>query len=88
MNLEILGIIASIIGLSGFIPQIIRGYKLKRLEDLSYFSLFFGLTAMTLWLIYGINKRSVSLIFGNIVGIMFTLIIVGLKYHYSKLLRK
>lgn len=84
MNWEIWGITAGLITSSGFIPQIIKGYRSKSLEDLSYLLNTFLAAGMGMWLVYGIVIRSVSVIVANIIGVVLNLVLIGMKYYYEK----
>jgi MtN3 and saliva related transmembrane protein len=84
MNWEIFGIAAGVITISGFIPQIIRGYRTKQLDDLSYFLNIFLIVGMSMWVVYGIQKDSFSVIISNIAGIALNFVLLSMKYLYSK----
>ena len=81
---DIFGIFAGLIATCSFVPQIIKGIKTKKLDDLSYFMLFFLSTGMALWIVYGIHLSSFPIIFANSVGILFNIILIYLKRNYSK----
>ena len=51
--LTILGVAAGILILSGWVEQIIKGYKTKSLKDVSKFLMIFISAGAVLWLIYG-----------------------------------
>ncbi len=81
---EIWGTVAGLITTSGYIPQIIKGYKTKKLEDLSYFlNIFFGL-GMLMWLVYGIAVDSLAIIIANVIGVTLNFIIILMKYYYHQ----
>ena len=52
--IDLLGLIAGAITSLGFIPQLIQGYRTKKLNDVSYYMLLTLAVGMTLWLLYGI----------------------------------
>lgn len=82
-TLEILGLIAGAITSIGYLPQIYKGYKTKKLNDVSYYMpavLAFG---MTLWLIYGIILNAFAVIVANIFGITFSILLIIMKKKYS-----
>ena len=84
MNWQLFGIVAGALTSFGFVPQIIRGWKTKHLNDLSYWMnglLAFG---MGMWLVYGINKRDVAIIAANIAGVTFNLTLMLMKFYYGK----
>ena len=51
--IEIMGLIAGVVTSIGFIPQLLKGYMTKKLEDVSYFMPIVLAFGMTLWFIYG-----------------------------------
>ncbi len=84
MNWEIFGLIAGAITASGFVPQIIKGYRTKKLDDISYFLGILIATGMFMWMIYGIHINSLSVIVANILGVCFNLILIVMKYAYAR----
>ena len=56
----ILGLIAGAVTSMGFIPQLIRGYKTKELDDVSYYMPAILAVGMSLWLLYGFFCPRVS----------------------------
>jgi len=53
-TMAIIGIVAGILILSGWVPQIVRGYKTKRLNDVSAYLMILIFAGAALWLVYGI----------------------------------
>ena len=84
MNWEIFGLVAGAITVSGFLPQIIKGYKTKSLNDLSYLLNTLICVGMLMWIIYGIVFGSLSIIVANVVGVILNLILLIMKYNYSE----
>ena len=84
MNWEIFGLVAGAITVSGFLPQIIKGYKTKSLNDLSYLLNTLICVGMLMWTIYGIVLGSLSIIVANVVGVTLNLTLLIMKYNYSK----
>ena len=54
-TLGVVGILAGILILSGWVPQIIKGYKTKRLNDVSSYLMICIFAGAVLWLVYGIE---------------------------------
>ena len=48
-----LGLVAGAVTSMGFIPQLIRGYRTKELDDVSYFMPSILAIGMSLWFLYG-----------------------------------
>jgi len=82
-TLELFGLIAGAVTSIGFIPQLIKGYKTKRLEDISYFMPIVLAIGMTMWFIYGFLISAIAVIIANIFGVSCCLILIGLKKKYS-----
>lgn len=83
LAVEILGLIAGAVTSLGFIPQIIKGYRTKKLEDISYLMPIILATGMTIWLIYGIFIPAFAVVIANAFGIFCCLTLVFLKKIYS-----
>lgn len=84
MEWKIIGILAAICTTSGFIPQIIRGVRTKRLDDVSpimYAILIFG---FSLWLSYGAYLKDVIIISANAAAIAFGVFVLILRYKYMR----
>ena len=81
---SILGIIAAVLVTSSFIPQIFKGYRTKHLDDVSYWLMITICVGMSLWIGYGIIKNDFVIIGANISTIILNLILVVMKFRYSK----
>lgn len=78
----IIGIIASVSVTSGFIPQIIRGIRTKRLDDVSPGMYMFIIFGMCMWIFYGIHLKDKIIIGANITGLVFSATVLFLRYMY------
>ena len=78
-----LGLIAGAITSLGFIPQLVRGYRTKKLDDISYYMPMVLAIGMTLWLIYGILLAEFPIIIANTFGVMCSIILIVMKKIYS-----
>ena len=72
-TMGVIGILAGILILSGWVPQIVRGYKTKRLNDVSPYLMILIFAGAVLWLIYGILIVSYSIIIANIAIVASTI---------------
>ena len=81
--LTIFGLIAGAITSLGFIPQLIRGYRTKKLEDISYYMPVVLAVGMTLWFTYGVFKEALAIMIANVFGIGCCLILIIMKKTYS-----
>ena len=82
--LTILGVAAGILILSGWVDQIIKGYKTKSLKDISKYLMIFISGGAILWLIYGIIVSDVFIIGTNIAAIILMMIVLFMKKRYEK----
>ena len=49
----VIGILAGILILSGWVPQILKGYRTKKLTDVSSYLMILIFAGAVLWLVYG-----------------------------------
>ena len=78
--LSVIGISASIFALSSTVPQIVKGLKTKKMDDLSIWLILSLIVGLSLWVIYGIGRRDVVIVGGNIVGVSLNLVLLFLKF--------
>ena len=83
--LTILGITAGVLILTGWVEQIIKGYKTKSLKDVSKYLMVFISGGAILWLIYGIIIADVFIIGTNIAAIFLMMIVLFMKKRYEKI---
>ncbi len=84
MEWKIIGIIAAVCTTSGFIPQIIRGIRTKRLDDVSPVMCLLLIFGLSLWLSYGIHIEDMIIIVANAFGVLFSIIIIVLRFKYMR----
>ena len=83
-TMGIIGIVAGILILSGWVPQIARGYKTKRLNDVSSYLMILIFAGAALWLVYGIALDDVYIMGVNIAAMVLTMIVLYMKLKYEK----
>tara|TARA_B110000014_G_scaffold132615_1_gene91614 strand:- start:334 stop:639 length:306 start_codon:yes stop_codon:yes gene_type:complete len=84
VTLSIVAILAGILILSGWVPQIIKGYRTKRLNDVSSYLMICIFVGAVLWLIYGIEIDDVYIIGVNVAAMFLTMIVLCMKLKYEK----
>lgn len=84
MEWKIVGIIAAISTTTGFIPQVIKGMRTKKLEDVSPMMYTIMLFGFSMWLSYGIHLKDVIIIGANIAALSFSVFILALRYKYLR----
>ena len=82
---DLIGIIAGILVLSSFIPQLHKAYKTKKMSDLSIYLMGLIASGMFLWVVYGIIRRDPVIIGTNAAGFVLNIILMVLKLKYDKL---
>jgi MtN3 and saliva related transmembrane protein len=82
--ISIIGIMASIFALSSTVPQIVKGLNTKKMDDLSVWLILSLIVGLSLWIIYGIARSDVVIVGGNIVGVSLNLVLLFLKFRYSR----
>jgi len=82
-SLTLLGFAAGAITSIGFIPQLVKGFRTKKLDDVSYWMPFVLIVGMSLWLVYGIARDDIAIIVANLVAVTSSVLLVILKWYYS-----
>ena len=85
--LTILGTLAGILILTGWVEQIYKGYKTKSMQDISKFLMIFIAAGSTLWLVYGSIVSDVFIIGTNIAGLILMIIVSAMKIRYQKIVK-
>ncbi len=80
----ILGVLAGFLTTIGFVPQIIKGYRTKRMEDVSLLMPMVLGAGMLLWLLYGISLENLPIVIWNAIAFALNMGVVGLKLRYSR----
>ena len=63
------------------VPQIIKGIKTKKTDDLSIWLILALIVGLTLWIIYGIGKNDIIIATGNTVSVSFNVVLLFLKFN-------
>jgi MtN3 and saliva related transmembrane protein len=84
MNWEIIGAIAATLTMFGFVPQIIKIYKTRSVEDVSLTMLVQYCIGIFLWMLYGFYLKNNILIISNFVSFSTLVIAVALYLKYRK----
>jgi len=73
---EFIGLLAGLLGMVAWIPQIYRIWIKKKADGISLPTFSIISLALILWLVYGIIIRSVSLIISNTVTLLLILFVL------------
>jgi len=83
-TMGVIGILAGILILSGWVPQIVKGYKTKKLEDVSAYLMILIFAGAVLWLVYGLALDDVYIIGVNVAAMFLTMIVLSMKLKYEQ----
>lgn len=79
---EWLGVAAGTLTTLSFVPQVLKTWRTKSVEDVSLWMLLAFNGGITLWLMYGILTEKPSIIFANAITLVLALTLLGLKLKY------
>jgi len=85
ITLSIVAILAGILILIGWVPQIIQGYKTKKLDDVSRYLLIAIFLGAVLWLVYGIEVEDIYIIGVNVAAMFLTMTVLIMKLKYERM---
>ena len=84
MSATALGLIAGGLTTSAWIPQIVRIWRLRRAEEISFGYLsVFGL-GISCWLAYGLVTSDLAITLANAVSLLLVLSLFALKIHIRR----
>jgi MtN3 and saliva related transmembrane protein len=78
-----IGILAATMTSIASIPQLVKTWRTKRAEDLSYGLLVFLLLGISLWLLYGLLVPALPIVLESVVGLGSIGAITILKVRYG-----
>jgi MtN3 and saliva related transmembrane protein len=82
--IPLIGILATIFAISSTIPQIIKGIKTRKMDDVSALLILVLIVGLSLWVVYGVAKSDMVIIGGNSVGVLLNAMLLLLKIKYSR----
>ena len=80
----LLGLTAGFFTTVGFVPQLIKGYRTKKMSDVSISMPIMLGVGMFLWLLYGIAINSIPVIFWNALALCLNIMIIILILRYRQ----
>ena len=80
----VIGILAGILILAGWVPQILKGYRTKKLTDVSSYLMILIFAGTVLWLVYGIALDDVYIMGVNLAAMVLTMIVLSMKLKYER----
>ena len=77
--IDALGFAAAALTTFAFLPQVLKSWKRRAVDDLSMAMLVALNVGIALWIAYGLVIASFPLVVANVVTLVFTAILLGLK---------
>ena len=84
MLIPLIGVLATIFAICSTIPQIIKGIKTRKMDDVSALLIMALIVGLSLWVVYGVAKTDIVIIGGNSVGVILNTMLLLLKIKYSR----
>ncbi len=81
----ILGLAAGTLTTLAFIPQVVKIWRSKSADDISYGTFILFSSGLLLWLMYGIATEALPIIAANAITLVLALAILALKIRYDRI---
>ena len=78
------GTAAAVLSTAAFIPQLLKTWKTKKAEDVSYALLVAFCSGCFCWVIYGYLIQAYAVLIANTITLSLNLAILGLKLSFDK----
>jgi MtN3 and saliva related transmembrane protein len=78
-----LGIVAGTLTTLAYLPQVIKTWRSKSADGVSWSMLIILCLGISLWLVYGLYIHDLPVICANVVTLLLSSIILGLKIRYE-----
>lgn len=85
---NVVGFVAGILIAISMIPQAVKSYKTKNVEDISFYMLFIIGIGTFLWVTYGVLIISYPIMAMDGFGFLVNLVLIYMKIKYTKKRRK
>lgn len=79
-----LGLTAGFFTTLGYAPQILKGYRTGKMDDVSILMPALLMLGLGLWLVYGIVVKDFPIMFWNAIAVFLNFMIIMMKLHYDK----
>lgn len=81
---DIIGITAGVCTTAAVIPQLIKAYKTKAVEDVSVGMFLVLIAGVLLWTIYGFLKNDLAIILANGISVVLNALLLYLLLKHNK----
>ena len=82
--MEIIGILAGCCTTASFVPQVLHSWRTKSVEDISLRMYLLLCLGIILWIVYGVNIGSLSIVLANGVTFVLAISILIMKVRFGK----
>ncbi len=82
--IDIVGYLAAIVGTSLMLPQVIKSFKTKKVDDISSMMLMLYFLNCCLWLAYGIMISAFPVIICNFIALLISIAQIAIKIKFSR----
>ena len=82
-TMEIIGIIAGCCTTACFVPQVVRTWRTRSVDDISRKMYALLCVGVILWLVYGVLVNSLSVILANAVTLMLAAAVLLMKIRFG-----
>lgn len=79
---ELCGFLAGTLTTLSFVPQVIKAWRTKSCNDLSWGMLIIFSSGVLLWLIYGLRLSAPPIIAANAMTLLLLIVIIVMKISY------
>lgn len=80
--MEVIGYIAGTLTTFAFIPQVVRIFRTRSADDLSWWWLALSLVGIVLWLLYGVSIRNYPMTLFNVITFALIASLGVAKYRF------
>lgn len=81
------GSIAFVTSVIGLLPQVVKTWQLGSAGDVSMLMLVNYSICSLAWMVYGGYSHSWFVLFSNVLGLLSSILLIGLKWHYDAKVR-
>jgi MtN3 and saliva related transmembrane protein len=81
----LLGLAAGLLTTVGFVPQIIKSLRERKMDEVSLLMPLLLSMGLFLWLLYGLFMDDLAIIIWNAIAFSLNIFPVGLKVHFGRI---
>jgi MtN3 and saliva related transmembrane protein len=82
---SLVGISAAFLNTLSFLPQIVKAYRTRRMDDVSRYLMILFCAASILWIIYGISHHDLVIVGANVTAAAFNLVLLYYSFVYAQI---